>query len=102
MIEGSLEAITGSFQEEEGSDPAYVIRADQSWLVSGWMPVDEFSDKIGVPVERDPKFETVAGFILAELNHLPKVGETFTRGKWRFEVVDLDGRRIDKVLVSRV
>jgi putative hemolysin len=97
-----LEAITGSFQEEEGADPAYVMREDRSWLVSGWMPVDEFTDKIGVPVARDAKFETVAGYVLAELNHLPRTGETFTRGSWRFEVVDLDGRRIDKVLVTRI
>jgi putative hemolysin len=97
-----LEAITGAFREEEEAEPAYVVREDQTWIVSGWMPVDEFSDKIGVPVDRDAKFETVAGFVLAELNHLPKVGETFTRGNWRFEVVDLDGRRIDKILVQRL
>jgi putative hemolysin len=96
-----LEAITGAFKEEEGSDPAFIMREDRSWLVSGWMPVDEFQDKIGVPVAKDAKFETVAGFVLAELNHLPKIGEVFTRGAWRFEVMDLDGRRIDKVLVQR-
>ena len=97
-----LEAITGSFREEEGGEPAFIMREDRSWLVSGWMPVDEFSDKIGVPVSKDAKFETVAGYVLAELNHLPRVGETFTRGHWRFEVVDLDGRRIDKILVARI
>ncbi|MDB5560766.1 MAG: DNA-binding protein [Hyphomicrobiales bacterium] len=97
-----LEAITGSFQEEEGDEPAYVKREDGSYLVSGWMPVDEFSDKIGVPVSRDAKFETVAGYILAEINRLPEVGEHFVRGPWRFEVLDLDGRRIDKVLVQRI
>jgi putative hemolysin len=97
-----LEAITGAFREEEGIEPAFVTREDRSWIVSGWMPVDEFADKLGVPVGRDPKFETVAGFVLAELNHLPRVGETFTRGHWRFEVLDLDGRRIDKVLVKRL
>jgi putative hemolysin len=97
-----LEAITGAFQEEEGGEPAFVMREDRSWIVSGWMPVDEFTDKIGVPVPRDSKFETVAGFVLAELNHLPQVGETFTRGNWRFEVLDLDGRRIDKILVRRL
>ena len=96
-----LEAITGAFIEEEGEEPAFIRREDRSWLVSGWMPVDEFSDKIGVPVAKDAKFETVAGYVLAELNHLPRVGETFERGNWRFEVVDLDGRRIDKVLVTR-
>ena len=97
-----LEAITGAFREEEEYDPAFVMREDHSWIVSGWMPVDEFSDKIGVPVARDAKFETVAGFVLDELNHLPQVGETFTRGNWRFEVVDMDGRRIDKILVQRI
>ena len=97
-----LEAITGAFREEEEYDPAFVMREDHSWIVSGWMPVDEFSDKIGVPVARDAKFETVAGFVLDELNHLPQVGETFTRGNWRFEVVDMDGRLIDKILVQRI
>ena len=97
-----LEAITGAFQEEEGDEPAFVTRADGSYLVSGWMQADEFEDKIGVKMPKDAKFETVAGFVLAELNHLPAVGETFERGHWRFEVLDLDGRRIDKVLVTRL
>lgn len=97
-----LEAITGSFQEEEGEEPAFVMRDDGSFLVSGWMPVDEFKDRLGVPVPKDPEYETVAGFVLAELNHLPAVGENFERGSWKFEVIDLDGRRIDKVLVTRL
>lgn len=96
-----LEAITGSFLEEEGEEPAFVKREDGSYLVSGWMPVDEFQDRIGVPVPKDPEYETVAGYILSELNHLPNVGETFEREPWRFEVLDMDGRRIDKVLVSK-
>lgn len=97
-----LEAITGAFVEEEGDEPAFVKCDERSWLVSGWMPVDEFSDKLGVPVTRDDTFETVAGYVLDQLNHLPQVGEAFERGNWRFEVVGLDGHRIDKVLVSRV
>lgn len=97
-----LEAITGAFQEEEGDEPAFTTRADGSFLVSGWMQADEFQDKIGVRVAKDAKYETVAGYVLAELNHLPSVGETFDRGPWRFEVIDLDGRRIDKVLVTRL
>jgi putative hemolysin len=96
-----LEAITGSFLEEEGEEPAFLKREDGSYLVSGWMPVDEFKDRLGVPVPKDPDFETVAGYVLSELNHLPIVGETFERGPWRFEVLDLDGRRIDKVLVTK-
>jgi len=97
-----LEAITGAFQEEEGEDEAaFTTREDGSFLVSGWMQADEFEERIGVPVPKDAKYETVAGYVLAELNHLPVVGETFERGHWRFEVVDIDGHRIDKVLVTR-
>jgi len=96
-----LEAITGAFQEEEGEEAAFTTREDGSFLVSGWMQADEFEERIGVPVPRDAKYETVAGYVLAELNHLPAVGESFVRGHWRFEVMDLDGHRIDKILVSR-
>jgi putative hemolysin len=97
-----LGAITGAFQEEEGEDEAaFTRREDGSVLVSGWMQADEFEERIGVPVPKDAKFETVAGYVLAELNHLPVVGEKFERGPWRFEVLDLDGRRIDKILVTK-
>lgn len=97
-----LEAIIGAFQEEEESEPAIVARADGSYLVAGWMQVDEFSHELGIQMPRDADFQTVAGFVLAEMNHLPNVGETFDKGHWRFEIVDLDGRRIDKILVSRI
>jgi putative hemolysin len=97
-----LEAIIGAFQEEEADEPPIVAREDGSWLVAGWMQVDEFSHELGIHIPRDADFQTVAGFILAELNHLPIVGEVFEKGHWRFEVVDLDGRRIDKILVSRI
>ena len=97
-----LGAIIGEFQEEEGAEMAFTRRDDGSFLVAGWMPVDEFADKIGVPIPKDPPYETVAGYVLSELNHLPAVGESFTREPWRFEVLDLDGRRIDKVLVAKV
>ncbi|WP_165923609.1 hemolysin family protein [Bosea sp. BK604] len=97
-----LEAIIGAFQEDEEDEQPIVTRADGSYLVAGWMQVDEFSHELGIHIPRDADFQTVAGFILAELNRLPNVGESFEKGHWRFEVVDLDGRRIDKVLVSRV
>lgn len=97
-----LEAIIGAFQEEEEDEPPLVARADGSWLVAGWMQVDEFSHELGISIPRDADFQTVAGFVLAQLNHLPVVGEVFEKGHWRFEVVDLDGRRIDKILVSRI
>ncbi|HTN61881.1 MAG TPA: hemolysin family protein, partial [Devosia sp.] len=97
-----LEVITGVFQEETGDDPAVVRREDGSFLVAGWMPVDEFADRLGVNVQKDPKFETVAGYVLAIINHLPAEGETFEHDGWKFEVVDLDGRRIDKVMMTRL
>ena len=97
-----LEAITGSFQEEDGGERAYVRRDDGSYLVSGWMQVDEFVEQLGVPVDRNDRYETVAGYVLAQLGHLSEIGEKFDAKGWRFEVLDLDGRRIDKVMVSRI
>ena len=95
-----LEAITGVFQDETDHEPSHVQRDDGSWLVSGWMPIDEFADHIGGPVATDADYETVAGFVLNTLNRLPEIGEVFSIDGWRFEIVDLDGRRIDKILVT--
>jgi putative hemolysin len=66
------------------------------------MPVDEFGDKLKLAIPRDAKYETVAGYVLSIINRLPGVGETFEHNGWKFEVVDLDGRRIDKVLMTRL
>ncbi|WP_375451769.1 hemolysin family protein [uncultured Devosia sp.] len=97
-----LEVITGVFQEETGDDPAVVRREDGSFLVAGWMPVDEFADRLGVAIPKDPRYETVAGYVLSIINRLPAEGETFEHDGWKFEVVDLDGRRIDKMLMTRL
>jgi putative hemolysin len=96
-----LEAVTGAFREDVEDEPAMVERADGSYLVSGWMPIDEFSERLNAPIERTSEFQTVAGFVLHKIGHLPNVGEMFEVGVWKIEVVDLDGRRIDKILVSR-
>ncbi|MCQ1800179.1 hemolysin family protein, partial [Neorhizobium galegae] len=96
-----LEAITGVFQEEEDEEPAIVSRDDGSFLIAGWMPVDEFADQMGFSLGDDPGYETVAGFVLDEMKRLPELGESFTKNGWTFEVIDLDGRRIDKLLVRR-
>jgi putative hemolysin len=79
-----------------------VQRDDGSWLIAGSMPVDEIADRlfIALPPERD--YHTVAGFILNQLGHLPDIGESFDSQGWRFEVVDLDGRRIDRILARRI
>jgi putative hemolysin len=70
--------------------------------LDGDLPVEEMTTTLGVRVPEDREFHTVAGFILWHLKHLPEVGESFTTDGWRFEVVDTDGRRIDKVLAQTI
>jgi putative hemolysin len=79
-----------------------VERDDGSWLLSGWMPADEMADLLGVAVPERRDYQTVAGFVLSHLQRLPKVGESIRLSGWEFEVIDLDGRRIDKVLATRL
>ena len=78
-----------------------VTREDGSYLVAGWMPVDEFCDRLGLPREMAGEYDTVAGLVLHQLGQIPDLGAHFTAEGFRFEVIDLDGRRIDKVLVAR-
>lgn len=96
-----LEAIAGVFKSDEGVGPYATERDDGSWLLSGGMPVDEMADKLGIRLPEQRGFETVAGLVLDRLRHLPKTGESVEINGWRFEVVDMDGRRIDKVLAAR-
>jgi magnesium and cobalt exporter, CNNM family len=97
-----LEAIAGVFRSDAMSDlPHAVERADGSWLLAGAMPADEMADIIGIVLPEKRDYQTVGGFVLSQLRHLPKTGETVEAGHWRFEVMDMDGRRIDKVLASR-
>ncbi len=97
-----LEAITGTVATQTEDEPALLERADGSLLVSGWMPADEFCDRLGIPRDLAGGYETVAGLVLNLFGRLPKLGETTTAESLRFEIVDLDDRRIDKVLVSRI
>jgi len=97
-----LESIVGAFHSEEGPpEPAAVRRADGSLLISGWMPVDELGDLLSISLSPQHRFHTVAGLVLQHFNALPNVGDTFDLEDWKIEVVDLDGRRIDKILASR-
>ncbi|HEX2843549.1 hemolysin family protein [Hyphomicrobium sp.] len=95
-----LEAIVGAFKSE-GEDPNAVQRANGSWLLAGSMPADEMGAQLGIVLPEKRSYATVAGFVLAHLQHIPKTGEIIDINNWRFEIVDLDGRRIDKVLASR-
>lgn len=96
-----LEAITGEFPDNATDEPKVVERQDGSYLVAGWMPVDEFAELLSMEIDPDRDYETVAGLVLDQVGYLPAVGERLDMPGWIIEVVDLDGRRIDKVLVSR-
>lgn len=98
-----LDAIAGAFRSDEiGQEPEAVRREDGSWLLAGWMPVDEMSELLGVPLPENRSFETVAGLVVDGLIRFPELGESVDRQGWRFEVIDLDGRRVDKVLARRL
>jgi putative hemolysin len=98
-----LDAIVGAFPAgEDEAEPAAVQRADGSWLIAGWMSADDLGDQIGVILPEKRDYETVAGLVISRLQHLPVTGESVEACGWRFEVVDLDGRRIDKLLATRV
>ena len=98
-----LEAIVGAFrQERQELDPEIVEREDGSLLVAGWTDVDILADRLNLRLPEKRSYNTVAGLMLEYFGHLPKTGESVERGKHRFEVVDLDGRRIDKVLVQGI
>jgi putative hemolysin len=98
-----LEAITGELQPVAQVDAWATEREDGSWLLDGMMPVDELKSRLAIrelPDEGRGRYNTVAGLLLAVSGHLPKAGERIPCGDWLFEVVDLDGRRIDKVLAQ--
>jgi putative hemolysin len=98
-----LDAIAGAFaSDEDQSEPEAVRREDGSWLLAGWMPVDEMADLLGVDLPATRPYETVAGFVIDRLQRIPMTGESMEFDNWRFEVVDLDHRRVDKVLASRL
>ncbi len=98
-----LEAIVGDFRTDEGPvEPDAVRRDDGSWLIAGSMPVDEMAERLSIALPPERSYHTAAGFVLGQFGHLPRVGESFDSQGWRFEVVDLDGRRIDKILAKRL
>ena len=98
-----LAALAGTFAHdvEQGEEPPLVEREDGSWLVSGAASADLLSDRLGVRMPDDRDYSTVAGFALSVLKHLPETGESFKHDGWSFEIVDMDGRKIDKLIVSR-
>jgi putative hemolysin len=94
-----LEAVAGELPEQgDLLEQNMVRRDDGSWLVDGSMAIDEFKDRLGLVRPRGSRsYETVAGFALDRLGRLPTVGESFIDQGGLFEIVDMDGRRIDKI-----
>jgi putative hemolysin len=99
-----LSAIAGDFVSDQDAEdePAIVARDDGSLLVAGWATADSLAERIGLSLGEDRDFATVAGFVLDRLKRIPVTGEYFTEQGYRFEVVDMDGRKIDKLLVQIV
>ena len=97
-----LSAIVGNFasHQDEGDDPLVIEREDHSLLIAGALPADALAGRLGLTLPDDRDYATAAGYVLSVLKRLPAEGEHFTEQGWRFEVVDMDGRRIDKLLVS--
>jgi len=99
-----LAAIAGNFvgHGDEGDAPMIVEREDGSLLIAGALPADALGDRLAIDLPEDRDYATAAGYVLSVLKHLPTEGEHFAEQGWRFEIVDMDGRKIDKVLVSRI
>jgi putative hemolysin len=99
-----LAAIAGDFASDHDvdTDPPLIERDDGSLLVSGWLPADTLAEKLCITLPEDRDYATVAGLALAEFKRLPVVGDHFSLGGHRFEIVDMDGRKIDKLLVAEV
>jgi putative hemolysin len=90
-----------SISEEDGNP--IVQREDGSWLVDGALSVEDFKTHFhieGLPAEEKGDFHTLGGFIMSFLERIPVTGDHFSWEDWRFEIVDMDGNRIDKVLLS--
>ena len=97
-----LEALAGDLADDEGEAPDIVERDDGSLLIDGMAPVNGILGRLDLSLRpHHTGFHTIAGFVLAELGRLPATGDWFSYDGWRFEVVDMDGRRIDKLLVKR-
>jgi putative hemolysin len=98
-----LTSIAGDVPDSvTGENPEAVQRDDGSWLLDAGMPVDEVAELLDVDNFGGHGYATLAGFVLERMQRIPSAGESFNAFGWRFEVVDMDGRRIDKLLVAKL
>ena len=97
--------MTGEFKPRDTEDAWAVQRADGSWLLDGMIPIPELKDRLGLqeaPEEEKGRYHTLSGMMMWLLGHLPHTGDSTQWEQWQLEVVDLDGKRVDKVLASRL
>ncbi len=100
-----IEAITGEFQPRDPETSWAMQREDGSWLLDGHIPVPELKDRLGltsVPEEERGRYHTLSGMMMLLTGRLPKTGDTMQWQAWKFEIVDMDGKTIDKVLAIRL
>lgn len=104
-LQDLIEAITGEFHPRDPTQSWAVQREDGSWLLDGHIPVPELKDRLGlvsVPEEERGRYHTLSGMMMLLSGRLPKASDSVQWQGWRLEIVDMDGRSIDKVLASRV
>jgi putative hemolysin len=104
-LQDILDALVGEIGEGSDGELEAVQRDDGSWLLESSMAIPEFEDLLGIsnlPQDGKGKYHTVSGLVLLLLGRLPVPGDAVNVEGWRLEVVDLDGRRIDKILASRI
>jgi putative hemolysin len=100
-----MEAVIGEMPVSGMEDDAITEREDGSWLVDGLLPVDELKELLGLSAlegEREFGYQTLGGYVMAELGIVPITGQVMEKNGFSFEIVDMDGRRIDKVMISRM
>jgi len=103
-LQDVMEAITGEFKTHRAEDAWAVQREDGSWLLDGLIPVPELKDRLGlkgVPEEERGRYNTLSGMMMLLLGRLPQTADVCEWEGWTFEIVDIDGKRIDKVLATR-
>ncbi|HWP20363.1 MAG TPA: hemolysin family protein [Burkholderiaceae bacterium] len=104
-LQDVLEAITGEFKPQRAEDAWAVQRTDGSWLLDGLIPVHEFQDRLNLrelPEEDRGRYNTLSGMVMLLLGRVPRTGDVVDWQGWRFEIVDMDNKRVDKVLATRV